>query len=78
MCCSSTKRTPSGQNVNCSRRDIRYTVAENIVQLLLNNNQSLIDNAYGLYNTSIFCCARGRDRMVVGFTTTCAIGAYRH
>ncbi len=21
---------------------------------------------------------RGRDRMVVGFTTTCAIGAYHH
>jgi len=23
-------------------------------------------------------CRRGRDRMVVGFTTTCAISAYHH
>jgi hypothetical protein len=38
-----------------------------------------------IYSTSLFDNhkthsrgRRGRDRMVVGFTTTCAIGAYHH
>ena len=26
----------------------------------------------------VYGCRRGRDRMVVGFTTTCAISAYHH
>jgi hypothetical protein len=30
-----------------------------------------------LLNNSIWGC-RGRDRLVVGFTTTCAISAYHH
>jgi len=32
-------------------------------------------------NTSILCthvCCPGRDRMVVGFTSTCVISAYHH
>jgi hypothetical protein len=32
-------------------------------------------------NTQLIVCfrgGRGHDRMVVGFTTTCAIGAYHH
>jgi len=32
-----------------------------------------------MYNSSIFLrYRRGRDRMVVEFTTTCAISAYHH
>jgi hypothetical protein len=30
------------------------------------------------YNIKLHLDSRGRDRMVVGFTTTCAISAYHH
>ena len=37
-----------------------------------------IKHAYILYTQYITRSRRGRDRMVVIFTTTCAISAYHH
>jgi len=43
------------------------------------NGISFITNIYiSLYDQRLYWGRRGRDRMVVGFTTNNAIGAYRH
>jgi hypothetical protein len=54
-----------------------------ISELALNNNHSLTHFSgilFYLFQVHLYllggCC--GRDRMVVGFTTTCAISAYHH
>jgi len=35
-------------------------------------------NTTQLHKNYLYSCSRGRDRIVVGFTTTCAINSYHH
>jgi hypothetical protein len=39
---------------------------------------SVVNTAFQLFPLKLICNSRGRDRMVVGFTTTCAISVYHH
>ena len=46
--------------------------------LPLFNITYVINTAFQLFPLTPICNSRGRDRMVVGFTTTCAISAHHH
>ena len=47
--------------------------------LLLMTKYTNSENVKSVYNVNVFLRGRrGRDRMVVGFTTTCAISTYHH
>ena len=56
---------------------LRQTVVLENVDLMLHTWQ-LVMVMYNLNRPFIWIGCRGRDRMVVGFTTTCAISAYHH
>jgi hypothetical protein len=47
-----------------------------MIDLFQNTEKKPVEQKYDPQN--LFSLIRGCDRMVVGFTTTCAISAYRH
>ena len=58
-----------------------YNVCQVMTKLFLINQEKLIVDGRPKSNITLYQNEggrRGRDRMVVGFTTNCAISAYHH